>query len=66
MRATLEVVPRPLRASLAYADKEAFARVAIVGDAEARAGTLRLRDMIDGAERAISLADSAALRGALS
>lgn len=51
----LEVMQRPLRASLAYADREGFAHVAVVGDAEARDGTVRLRAMGDGSERLVAL-----------
>jgi histidyl-tRNA synthetase len=58
--ADLEVSRRPLRASLAYADKEGFPYVAIVGELEARDGTVRLREMAGGEERVLPLADAAA------
>ncbi len=59
--AYLEVSRRGLRASLAYADREGFARVAIVGEAEARAGTVRLHEMAGGEERLVPLSEAAAL-----
>ena len=63
--AQLEVAARPLRASLAFADKEGFTRVVLVGAAEQAAGTLRVKDMADGSERVVGLDESDALRRAL-
>jgi histidyl-tRNA synthetase len=55
--ADLDVTGRPLRASLAYADREGYRRVAIVGETEAVQETVRLRDMVDGRERSVPLAE---------
>jgi histidyl-tRNA synthetase len=54
-RADLDVTGRSLRAALAYADREGYPAVAVVGAAEAEAGTVRLRDMAAGAERTAAL-----------
>jgi histidyl-tRNA synthetase len=54
-RADLDVTGRPLRAALAFADREGYPEVAVVGAAEAEAGTVRLRDMAAGAERTAPL-----------
>jgi histidyl-tRNA synthetase len=57
LRAQLDVAGRPLRSALAFADREGFRQVVIVGEAEQRTGTLRIRDMAGGGERALNLAD---------
>ena len=54
-RADLDVTGRSLRAALAYADREGYPAVAVVGAAEAAAGTVRLRDMAAGVERTAPL-----------
>ena len=54
-RADLDVTGRSLRAALAYADREGYPAVAVVGAAEAEAGTVRLRDMVAGIERTAPL-----------
>ena len=53
--AQLDVAGRPLHAALAFADREGFAAVAVVGADEARDRTFRLRDMATRSERAIAL-----------
>jgi histidyl-tRNA synthetase len=55
--ADLDVTGRPLRASLAYAGREGYRRVAIVGETDALHEAVRLRDMVDGHERSVPLAD---------
>ncbi|HEV2122490.1 MAG TPA: His/Gly/Thr/Pro-type tRNA ligase C-terminal domain-containing protein, partial [Chloroflexota bacterium] len=57
----LDVTARPLRGALAFANREGFRRVVVVGEAEARDGTLRLREMSDSAETTISLEDIGSL-----
>jgi histidyl-tRNA synthetase len=64
--AFLEITSRPLRTSLAYADREGFTHVAVAGAAEAREGVVRLRRMAGGEEETVSLQEAAALRSALS
>ncbi|MBI3971627.1 MAG: histidine--tRNA ligase [Chloroflexi bacterium] len=54
--AHLEVGRRPLRASLAYAGREGFAQVVVVGETEEREGTIRVRDMATGEEHTVPLA----------
>jgi histidyl-tRNA synthetase len=46
-----------LRASLAFADREGYRQVAIVGEPDVLHETVRLRDMVDGHERSVPLAD---------
>ena len=58
--AHVDVAARPLRAALAYADREGFAWAAIVGDEEARTRTVRLRDMRGGSEQVVPLASAGA------
>ncbi len=58
-RVDLDVTGRPLKTSLNYADREGYSQVAVVGEAEARDELVRLRDMGDGREQALSLADLA-------
>jgi histidyl-tRNA synthetase len=65
LRVHLEVTSRPLRAALTFAGKEGFARVAIVGEAEARAQTVRVRDMVGGEEHTLPLDAAGDLRKAL-
>jgi histidyl-tRNA synthetase len=59
-RAELDVAGRTLRATLAYADREGYPQVIVVGEAEQRDGTVRLRAMASGTERIIPLAELAA------
>ena len=54
--AHVDVAARPLRASLAYADREGFTRTAIVGAKEETAETVRVRDMASREERTVPLA----------
>lgn len=61
LQTQLDVTARPLRNALTFADREGFRRVVVVGEAEARDGTLRLRDMTDSAESTISLDEIASL-----
>lgn len=56
-RVSLDVSQRPLKASLTYADREGFSYVAVIGETEQRDGTVRLRDMRDGAERVLPLSE---------
>jgi histidyl-tRNA synthetase len=57
--AQLDVSTRSLRAGLNFADREGFRYVAIVGEVEALAGTIRLRDMKTGAEQSVDTGDPA-------
>jgi histidyl-tRNA synthetase len=61
MPAHVDVAGRPLRAALAYADREGFARIVIVGVEEAADETVRVRDMASGQERTLPLAEVAEL-----
>jgi histidyl-tRNA synthetase len=56
-RADLDVTGRPVRQALAYANREGYPQVAIVGEEDVRAQTVRLRDMAGGQERTVPLGE---------
>jgi histidyl-tRNA synthetase len=58
-RADLDVTGRPVRQALAYANREGYPRVAIVGHEDVQAQTVRLREMAGGQERTLALAELA-------
>ncbi|HEX2326863.1 MAG TPA: HisS family protein, partial [Chloroflexota bacterium] len=59
-RADLDVTGRPVRQALAYANREGYPKVAIVGHENVQAQTVRLREMTGGQERTMLLAELAA------
>jgi histidyl-tRNA synthetase len=49
---------------LNFADREGFRYVAIVGEVEALAGTIRVRDMKTGTEQSVDTSDPAQVQAA--
>jgi histidyl-tRNA synthetase len=56
-RADLDVTGRPVRQALAYANREGYPQVAIVGEEDVQAQSVRWRDMAGGQEHTVPLSD---------
>ena len=63
MAVTVAPEPRALGKQLKWADGRGFRFAAILGNDEAAAGTVTVKDLVDGAQSTVPRADAAGLVG---